>query len=169
MPPTGRPRPDASTYDSVASWLEGDIDSAAVARPNPGRTETVHRLNRTEYQNAVRDLLDVEIDASKLLPADDQSYGFDNIAGVLKMSPTLLERYMSAAREVTRLAIGDPRDRAAGGHVPAQDGLRPVQTMWMDCPSARAGGRQSATPSRQTANTASKSWASACRNRRGPS
>ena len=109
MPPTGRPRPDVSTYDGVASWLEGQIDRVAAARPNPGRTETVHRLNRSEYQNAVRDLLDVEIDASKLLPADDQSYGFDNIAGVLKMSPTLLERYLSAAREVTRLAAGDPR------------------------------------------------------------
>jgi hypothetical protein len=109
MPPVGRPRPDVATYDALATWLESEIDLAAATQPNPGRTEAVHRLNRAEYQNAVRDLLALDIDASKLLPADDQSYGFDNIAGVLKISPTLLERYMGAAREVSRLAIGDPR------------------------------------------------------------
>ena len=77
-----------------------------MARPQPGRTEALHRLNRTEYQNAMRDLLALDIDAAALMPADDQSYGFDNIAGVLKMSPTLLERYMGAAREISRLAVG---------------------------------------------------------------
>ena len=106
MPPVGRPRPDQAALDGLATALEEDIDRAAAARPDPGRTEPLHRLNRTEYQNAIRDLLALDIDAAALIPADDQSYGFDNIAGVLKVSPTLLERYMSAAREVSRLAVG---------------------------------------------------------------
>ena len=105
MPPPGRPRPDAETNDSFASWLETEIDRTAAAQPNPGRTEPLHRLNRTEYQNVIRDLLALDIDAAALVPADDQSYGFDNIAGVLKVSPTLLERYMNAAREISSLAI----------------------------------------------------------------
>ena len=106
MPPLGRPRPDGEAVDGFATWLETTIDRAAAASPNPGRTEPLHRLNRTEYQNAVRDLLALDIDAAALVPADDQSYGFDNIAGVLKVSPTLLERYMSAARAISRLAVG---------------------------------------------------------------
>jgi mono/diheme cytochrome c family protein len=106
MPPVGLPRPDAATLTAVASSLESAIDADAMARPQPGRTEALHRLNRTEYQNAVRDLLALDIDAAALVPADDQSYGFDNLAGVLKMSPTLLERYIGAARDVSRLAVG---------------------------------------------------------------
>ena len=106
MPPLGRPRPDAAAADRLAAWLETEIDRAAAASPNPGRTVPLHRLNRTEYQNAVRDLLDLDVDAAALVPADDQSYGFDNIAGVLKVSPTLLERYMNAARHISRLAVG---------------------------------------------------------------
>ena len=106
MPPLGRPRPDAAAADRLAAWLETEIDGAAAASPNPGRTVPLHRLNRTEYQNAVRDLLDLDVDAAALVPADDQSYGFDNIAGVLKVSPTLLERYMNAARFISRLAVG---------------------------------------------------------------
>ena len=108
MPPPGRPRPDQATYDAVASWLEGEIDRVAGVRPNPGRTETFHRLNRAEYRNAVRDLLAIEIDVSSLLPADDAGYGgFDNNGG-LKMSPTLLERYMAAARQISRVAVANP-------------------------------------------------------------
>ncbi len=106
MPPAGRPRPDDAATDSLATYLETQIDRYSAASPNPGRTEPLHRLNRTEYQNAIRDLLALNIDAATLVPADDQSYGFDNIAGVLKVSPTLLERYMSAARAVSRLAVG---------------------------------------------------------------
>jgi hypothetical protein len=106
MPPARRPRPDKATLDGFAASLETQIDSLAAAQPNPGRTEPLHRLNRTEYQNAIRDLLDLEIDAAALVPADDQSYGFDNIAGVLKVSPTLIERYVRAAREISRLAVG---------------------------------------------------------------
>jgi len=106
MPPLGRPRPDPAAMDAFATSLETEIDRAAAARPFPGRTETLHRLNRTEYQNAIRDILALDIDAKALVPADDQSYGFDNIAGVLKISPTLLERYMGAAREISRIAVG---------------------------------------------------------------
>ena len=106
MPPAGRPRPDAEAGDALAAWLETGIDRVAAAHPNPGRTEPLHRLNRTEYQNAIRDLLAFDVDAAGLVPADDQSYGFDNIAGVLKVSPTLLERYMNAARTISRLAVG---------------------------------------------------------------
>ena len=106
MPPLGLPRPEKTAYDGLASWLEAELDRYAAAHPNPGRTEALHRLNRAEYQNAVRDLLGLEIDADKLLPADDGSYGFDNMAGALKMSPTLLERYLSVAGVVSRLAVG---------------------------------------------------------------
>ncbi|MDO8794957.1 MAG: DUF1592 domain-containing protein [Vicinamibacterales bacterium] len=109
MPPVGNPRPDRATYDSLTGWLETALDRAAVAAPNPGRTVPFHRLNRTEYQNAIRDILGVDgIDMGLLLPADDVSYGFDNIGGVLKLSSTLIERYLSAARKISRIAVGDP-------------------------------------------------------------
>jgi uncharacterized protein DUF1592/uncharacterized protein DUF1588/uncharacterized protein DUF1587/uncharacterized protein DUF1585/uncharacterized protein DUF1595 len=108
MPPPGRPRPDAAASDDFRVALQRTLDAAAAAHPNPGRTETVHRLNRIEYVNAVRDLLAVEVSAPDLLPADDSSYGFDNIAGVLKMSPALMERYLAAAKVVSRSAVGAP-------------------------------------------------------------
>ncbi|HEX3701878.1 MAG TPA: DUF1592 domain-containing protein [Vicinamibacterales bacterium] len=108
MPPVGRPRPDAAAYDAFASWLEGELDRAADGDPNPGWNPLFHRLNRAEYQNVVRDLLAVQVDVGSLLPADDASYGFDNMAGVLRMSPTLMERYLSAAQKVGRLAVGTP-------------------------------------------------------------
>ena len=107
MPPAGRLRPDAATYDAVAGWLEDELDRAATADPNPGRT-TVHRLNRVEYSNAVRDLLGLEVDPEALLPPDDEDEGFENIADVLSVSPTLMERYLAAARRVSQLAVGDP-------------------------------------------------------------
>ena len=106
MPPSGAPRPDPATSDRVASYLETALDRAAAARPNPGRPETLHRLNRYEYQNTIRDLLALDVDVTALLPADDGSYGFDNMAGALKLSPTLLDRYMAAARYISRLAVG---------------------------------------------------------------
>ena len=112
MPPPRRPRPDEATYAAFVDWLETGLDRAAAADPNPG-TETVHRLNRTEYANAVRDLLALEIDGRELLPADDLSYGFDNIADVLSLSPALLERYMLAAGKIAELAVGDPSIRSA--------------------------------------------------------
>ena len=107
MPPPGMPRPDAPAYDELAAWLEESLDSAAMAKPNPGRP-VVHRLNRAEYTNAVRDLLALDIDGHEYLPADDSGYGFDNIADVLTLSPSLLERYMIAAAKISQLAIGDP-------------------------------------------------------------
>ena len=107
MPPAGLPRPDQAIYDSFATYLETELDRAAAANPNPGRP-VMHRLNRVEYTNAVRDLLAVDIDGETLLPADDSRYGFDNIGDVLTVSPVLLERYLSAARKITRLAVGDP-------------------------------------------------------------
>jgi hypothetical protein len=108
MPPAGRARPDEATYTRLRTSIETRLDRAAVERPDPGRTEIAHRLNRLEYANAVRDLLAVDINAPDLLPADDSSYGFDNIAGVLKMSSSLMERYLGAARYVSRLAVGSP-------------------------------------------------------------
>ena len=108
MPPLGRPRPDEATYDHFVAWLEDQLDSVAAAHPDPGRTETFHRLNRVEYRNAIRDLLAIDVNVEDLLPADDSSYGFDNIAGVLRMSPSLMERYLSAAKTISRLAVGTP-------------------------------------------------------------
>ena len=108
MPPRSRPRPDQETYDGFRAWIEGRLDAAAAASPNPGRTETFRRLSRTEYRNAVRDLLHLDVRVDDLLPADDTSYGFDNVAGVLGVSPTLMERYLSAARRISRLAVAAP-------------------------------------------------------------
>jgi hypothetical protein len=107
MPPPGRPRPDKAASDLFVTQLETGLDSLAAAAPNPGGTP-IHRLNRTEYVNAIRDLLAVELDGSSLLPADDIVEGFDNIAGSLTVSPPLMERYLSVARRVSRLAVGDP-------------------------------------------------------------
>jgi mono/diheme cytochrome c family protein len=108
MPPPGRPRPDVATYSAVATSLEAALDAAAAANPNPGRVP-VHRLNRSEYANAIRDLLGLEVDAHALLSSDEADQeGFDNVASVLSVSPALLENYLSAARTLSRLAVGDP-------------------------------------------------------------
>ena len=112
MPPPGRPRPDAAVYDAAAAALETALDAAAAADPNPGRPP-IHRLNRVEYRNAVRDLLALEIDERALLPPDESGYGFDNIADVLAISPVLLDRYMAAAEKIGRLALGDAAIRPA--------------------------------------------------------
>jgi mono/diheme cytochrome c family protein len=108
MPPVGMPRPATLAYDGFASWLESGLDRAAATHPNVGRTDALHRLNRAEYQNAVRDLLALDVNAAELLPADDGSYGFDNIAGVLKVSQPLMERYLSVAGTLSRLAVAEP-------------------------------------------------------------
>ena len=107
MPPLGRPRPDPQTYEMFASWLETQLDRGYAARPDPGRTETFHRLNRAEYRNAIRDLLALDVEVGALLPGDDiDEHGFDNMADVLTLSPALMERYVSAARKIGRLAVG---------------------------------------------------------------
>jgi hypothetical protein len=112
MPPAGRPRPAEAAYDALISHLERSLDASAAANPDPGRTDTFRRLNRTEYQNVIRDLLDLEIDVSAMLPSDDSSHGFDNIS-VGGLSPMLLERYLAAAQKIGRLAVGTPV-RSAG-------------------------------------------------------
>ncbi len=106
MPPAGMPRPDAATLDAFVTHIETTIDRAAAAHPKPGRT-ALHRLNRAEYANAIRDLLSLEIDATALLPPDDESSGFDNIADVLTVSPSLMERYLSASWNISRAALGN--------------------------------------------------------------
>jgi len=107
MPPANSPRPDEAGYRQFLTTVETRLDRAAAAKPDPGRTDPFRRLNRTEYQNAVRDLLALDIDVADLLPTDDASYGFDNVS-VANLSPTLMERYLSAAQKVSRLAIGSP-------------------------------------------------------------
>ena len=105
MPPAGMPRPDAATYEALTVSLENDLDRAAAAHPKlaaPG----AHRLNRTEYANAIHDLLGIDIDAAQYLPADDSSYGFDNVVSGLQVSPTLVEGYVTAASKISRLALG---------------------------------------------------------------
>ena len=111
MPPAGRPRPDNATYDAVVAWLETELDRAALASPDPGRP-TLHRLNRTEYANAVRDLLAVDVDTA-LLPADNAAYGFDNNADALTLSSALTERYLGAAARIAEMALGRPRGTPA--------------------------------------------------------
>jgi cytochrome c551/c552 len=107
MPPAGLPRPDSAAAAGFSQGLEGALDAEAAAHPNPGRP-SIHRLNRAEYSNAVRDVFDLDVNAGALLPVDDSGYGFDNIGDVLSVSPALLDRYLSVARKISRLAIGDP-------------------------------------------------------------
>lgn len=117
MPPAGAARPAEDVYDRTVSALESALDHAAAAAPDPGRTATFRRLTRIEYQNAIRDLLAVEIDVAALLPADESSHGFDNVT-VGDLSPTLLDRYVQAAEKISRLAIG------SAGRAPAGDTIR---------------------------------------------
>jgi cytochrome c551/c552 len=108
MPPPGMPRPDSAAIRAFADGLAARIDQVAKAHPDPG-TPPLHRLNRTEYHNAVRDMLGLDVDVSSMLPADDMSHGFDNMADVLTVSPALMEGYIRAAGKISRLAVGDPR------------------------------------------------------------
>ncbi len=112
MPPPGLPRPKAAASEGFVNWLEGELDRSAAARRNPG-SPSVHRLNRAEYSNAIRDLLGLRMDHAATLPADDSGYGFDNIGSVLTVSPLLMEKYMSTARRVSRLAVGTVKTGAA--------------------------------------------------------
>jgi mono/diheme cytochrome c family protein len=108
MPPADMPQPSSADRHALLTWLETELDAPYAARPNPGRTETLRRLNRTEYRNAIRDLLALDIDAASLLPPDESGHGFDNVT-VSDLPPTLLDRYISAAQKISRLAIGRPR------------------------------------------------------------
>ncbi|HXP89041.1 MAG TPA: DUF1592 domain-containing protein [Bryobacteraceae bacterium] len=140
MPPRSMPRPDKTALDAFATRLETALDRASAAKPNPGRV-AVHRLNQTEYVNAVRDLLGLEVDGRSLVLADgSDEQGFDNIAGVLSLSPALLERYLSAARTISRLAVGDPSIAPAFAMYDVPKGL--VQDDWIseDLPFGSRGG-----------------------------
>jgi len=124
MPPVGLPRPSADALKVFTASLESELDRAAAANPNPGRP-TIHRLNRTEYSNAIRDLLGLDVKPGANLPADDTGYGFDNIADVLSLSPVLVERYVSVARTVARLAVGNTDVKPV---IDSFNGLREVRT-----------------------------------------
>ena len=122
MPPLGLPRPDEAGYAAALSSLETSLDRAAAAELNPGRTDTFRRLNRTEYQNAIRDLLALDVDVASLLPGDESSHGFDNVT-VGDLSPTLLDRYISAAEKISRLAVGRPGLSPGGDTIRIQPDL----------------------------------------------
>jgi hypothetical protein len=139
MPPAGMPRPDAATYEALIKSIEAERDRVAQVRPNPGHP-TLHRLNRTEYANVIRDLLAVEVDVAELLPADDTGYGFDNIGDVLQVSPLLMERYLSAAGKISRLAVGDPTLPVSYQTYTVSHGLNQVDRMSEDMPIGSRGG-----------------------------
>ena len=140
MPPAGMPHPAHDTASAFASWLESQLDHAAAASPDPGRP-AVHRLNRAEYSNAIRDLLALDIKSGSTLPVDDSGYGFDNVADVLSISPALLERYMSVARKVSRLAVGDITQKPAEEEFEAKRGQgRRTERVSDDMPFDTAGG-----------------------------
>jgi len=120
MPPPGMPRPPIAKYEQLRDWLEAEIDRKAAAHPNPGSV-VLHRLNRTEYANAIRDLLDLQMDVSTLLPADDSARGFDNVAGSLTISPTLLEAYTDAATRIARTAVGFWKSPTAAAYIAPTD------------------------------------------------
>jgi len=139
MPPPGMPRPDKSTLEAFVTHLESELDREATAHPEPGRLAE-HRLNQFEYSNAIRDLLAFDIDAGSLLPPDESDHGFDNIAAVLSISPTLLERYLSAARKISRLAVGDPSVAPTVETFRISRGLRQDERMSEEFPFGTRGG-----------------------------
>src|SRR5689334_5916525 len=122
MPPQGARRPERAVLDGLAASLETDLDAAAAARPNPGRP-ALHRLNRAEYANAVRDLLGLDVDVTALLPPDTAAFGFDNVADALGSSPALLQSYLTAARKISAVAVGDPRIGAGSQSYSARQDL----------------------------------------------
>jgi hypothetical protein len=139
MPPGGRPRPDASGYNLLVTQLETELDRAAAAKPDPGRP-AIHRLNRAEYTNAIRDLLAIDIDAESLLPIDEVDQGFDNIGDALSVTPVLLERYLSAARRIGRLAVGEPKIRPFSEKYELSKFLTQNDRMGDDLPFGSRGG-----------------------------
>jgi hypothetical protein len=147
MPPPGIRRPDNAEYERVASWLEAELDRAARTQPNPGRSASLHRLNRSEYANAVRDLVAVEVDPQQMLPPDEQAFGFENNAEALSMQPALLDRYLSAAAYIARRAVGDAslppafvRYGALKGNANDQTYLRQTDRLGEDFPLGSKGG-----------------------------
>ncbi len=157
MPPPGDPQPDQKSVDALVSWLEGTLDAAAASRPHPSRV-ALHRLNRQEYGNAVRDLLALDINATTLLPQDDQLHGFDNIADALQVSPSFIEQYVTAARSVAVQAVGQRDVRPAARPTKLRPGRR-TRTSTV-CRSARAAASSRSTSFPPTASTrsASPTW-----------
>jgi mono/diheme cytochrome c family protein len=148
MPPAGMPRPDAARMTEFRKWLETSLDAEAAAHPNAGRP-AIHRLNRAEYSNAIRDIFALDINAGSQLPVDDSGYGFDNIGDVLSLSPALLDRYLSVGRKIARLAVGDPSLKPSEEvFEPRREPNRgvaaavPIRAEWMseDLPFGSAGG-----------------------------
>src|SRR5262245_47980800 len=139
MPPAGMPKPDDATLEGLVKFVESGRDRLAEVKPNPGRT-TLHRLNRTEYGNAIRDLLALEIDVADLLPADDIGYGFDNIGDVLSVSPFLLERYLVTAGKVSRAAVGDTTMPVQYQTYTVNRGLKQFDRMAENTPVGSRGG-----------------------------
>jgi len=148
MPPAGMPHPDAARTEAFSKWLETSLDAEAQAHPNPGHPG-VHRLNRAEYGNAIRDIFDLDVNPGSELPVDDSGYGFDNIGDVLSVSSALLDRYLSVARKVARLAVGDPTIKPTEDVFEPRHELNrgvaapvPARAEWMsdDLPFNSAGG-----------------------------
>ncbi|MEE8542993.1 MAG: DUF1592 domain-containing protein [Gammaproteobacteria bacterium] len=139
MPPVGMPRPDEAAVDAFVAYLETELDRAAAADPNPGRS-TLRRLNRTEYTNAIRDLLAIAVEADAFLPIDETQHGFDNIGAALSVTPGLLERYLSAARLISGLAVGEREVQASSFSVKVDPFLRQEERMSEDLPFGSRGG-----------------------------
>jgi cytochrome c5 len=139
MPPQGMPRPNEATYASLQDYLQTSLDRAAAADPNPG-SPSEHRLNRSEYANAIRDLLGLEVNTAALLPPDEQYFGFDNNGSVLTVSPLLMERYLLAAGKIARLAIGDAKVRPAAEEYKVSEALVQADRQSEDLPFGSRGG-----------------------------
>ncbi len=161
MPPPGMPRPPLAEYEGLRDWLESEIDRKAAAHPDPGSV-VLHRLNRTEYANVIRDLLDLEIDVTTLLPPDDSARGFDNVAGSLTISPTLLEAYTTAATRIARTAVGFWKTPTEAAYIAPADTSRANTSR--ACLSARAAGWRCVTVSPPMASTSSQSRTSVSAN-----
>ena len=141
MPPAGMPRADPDTYATISEWLERELDQARAAYPNPGRIPAVHRLNRTEYSNAIRDLLGLDVDVRSQLPGDETAdASFDNIAAALTISTAHLDRYLSVGRQVTRLATGLPSVAPRVEHFPVENLLKQGKRMSENLPLGSRGG-----------------------------
>jgi hypothetical protein len=139
MPPAGRTRPDTNGYNFLIRYLETELDRASARNPNPGRP-AIHRLNRAEYTNAIRDLLAIDIDGDSLLPIDDVNHGFDNIADALSVTPALFERYLSAARKIARLVVGEAGSRPFSEKYEIHKFLMQEDRMSEDLPFGSRGG-----------------------------
>jgi mono/diheme cytochrome c family protein len=141
MPPAGMPRPEIAAYEEAAAWLEGELDRAWLASPNPGRINGIHRLNRMEYNNAIRDLLALDVDVRELLPGDETADGgFDNMAGTLTISTAHMERYLSVARQLTRMAVGLPPANADYHVFRVNELLQQTDLMNEELPLGSRGG-----------------------------